>query len=178
MTRLGFRTLQVLSAVALCVVAVGCTESPHTVPASEKPRPLQVGSLDALGTTSEATTPAAPQSTTATPSPAPAVQPALTEDDARYAVRRYLSRWIGQPLRTDDTEGKYPLVCSGSILSNNPGRLTGTTAFDADKMTARRTGDAGAEVTVPVTNSSSVTAVLTFSLRAAASGYCIWDIAS
>ncbi|WP_152649408.1 hypothetical protein [Nocardia seriolae] len=172
MSRPGFRALHVLSAVAMCAVAVGCAQSPHTVPAAEKSRTPPAGSLDTLGITSTAVTttpPAAPPSQTT-------AQPAFTEDDARYTVRRYLSRWIGQPLRPDDTEGRYPLVCTGSILAANPGKLTGTMSFDNDRMTARRTGDTGAEVTVPVTNSSNVTAVRTFTLRAAAQGYCIDDI--
>ncbi|WP_433561660.1 hypothetical protein ACQP1O_29275 [Nocardia sp. CA-151230] len=177
MTRLGFHALKVLPAVALCALAVGCAQTPHTAHSSEKARPVPTGSLDTLGTTSQAaTTTPAPVTTTAPPQSAPA-QPAYTEDDARYTVRRYLSRWIGQPLQPDDTEGRYPLVCAGSTLANNPGRLTGTTAFDADRMTAR-TGDTGAAVTVPVTNSSAVTTVLTFTLRAATQGYCIVDIAS
>ncbi|MEU6582523.1 hypothetical protein [Nocardia sp. NPDC046763] len=177
MTRLGFRALKVLPAAVLCALAVGCAQTPHTAHSSEKARPVPTGSLDTLGTTSEAaTTTPAPVTTTAPPQSAPA-QPAFTEGDARYTVRRYLARWIGQPLQSDDTEGRYPLVCAGSTLANNPGRLTGTTAFDADRMTAR-TGDAGAAVTVPVTNSSAVTTVLTFTLHAAAQGYCIVDIAS
>ncbi|MFE3057012.1 hypothetical protein [Nocardia sp. NPDC059239] len=176
MTRLGFRALKVLPAVALCALAVGCAQTPHTAHSSEKARPLPTGSLDTLGTTSQAAT-TTPAPVTTTPTQSATAQPAFTEDDARYTVRRYLSRWIGQPLQPDDTEGKYPLVCAGSTLANNPGRLTGTTAFDADRMTAR-TGDTGAAVTVPVTNSSAVTTVLTFTLRAATQGYCVVDIAS
>ncbi len=177
-TRLGIRVLKVFPVVALCAVAVGCTETSHTAHSSEKARPVPTGSLDTLGITTQVTTttPAMVTTTAAAPQPAP-VQPALTADDARYTVRRYLSRWIGQPLQPDDTEGKYPLVCAGSVLANNPGRLTGTTAFDSDHMTAR-TGDTGADVTVPVTNSSAVTTTLTFTLRAATQGYCIVDIAS
>ncbi|MGW4122330.1 hypothetical protein [Nocardia sp. NPDC004711] len=178
MTRLGFRVLTVLPAVAVCALAVGCAQTPHTAHSSEKARPVPTGSLDTLGTKSlAATTTPAPVTTMATPPQSVPAQPAFTEGDARYTVRRYLSRWIGQPLQPDDTEGKYPLVCAGSTLANNPGRLTGTTAFDADRMTAR-TGDTGAAVTVPVTNSSAVTTVLTFTLRAATQGYCIVDIAS
>ncbi|MET8428617.1 hypothetical protein [Nocardia sp. NPDC004860] len=176
MTRLGFRALKVLPAVALCTLAVGCAQTPHTAHSSEKARPVPTGSLDTLGTTSQAAT-TTPAPVTITPTQSAPAQPPFTEDDARYTVHRYLSRWIGQPLQPDDTEGKYPLVCAGSTLANNPGRLTGTTAFDADRMTAR-TGDTGAAVTVPVTNSSAVTTVLTFTLRAATQGYCIVDIAS
>ncbi|MEC3919041.1 hypothetical protein [Nocardia sp. CDC160] len=176
MTRLGIRVLNVLSAVAVCAMAVGCTESPHTVPATTRPQ-SPVGSLDTLGTTSEVptTVAATPSQTTVAPQSSSA-QPAFTEDDARYTVRRYLSRWTGQPLQPDDTEGRYPLVCTNSVLANNPGKLTGTVSFANDRMTARRTGDNGAEVTVPVTNSATVTQVVTFTLRAAAQGYCIEDI--
>ncbi|MVU83864.1 hypothetical protein GPX89_42380 [Nocardia sp. ET3-3] len=175
MTRPGFRALQLLSAVALCVTAVGCASSPHTVHPAERTGTAPLGSLDTLGITSSATTPP-PAATTAPPPGTTAAQPAFTEDDARYTVRRYLSRWTGQPLQPDDTEGRYPLVCAGSVLANNPGKLTGTLSFDNDRMTARLTGDTGAEVTVPVTNSSTVTRVATFALRAASQGYCIEDI--
>ncbi len=161
-------------------MAVGCGQSQSHAHHTAQPTPTPpVGSLDTLGTgtSTPATTAPAPTSALATSAaPSPAVQPSLTEDDARYTVRRYLSRWIGQPLQPDDTEGRYPLVCAGSVLAANPGRLTGTMSFDNDRMTARRIGDTGAEVTVPVTNSATVTTVRTFTLRAAAQGYCIDDI--
>ncbi|WP_162958435.1 hypothetical protein [Nocardia yunnanensis] len=179
MTRLGFRALTMLPAFALCAMTLGCTDSAHTTPATTERFAPPVGSLDTLGTTSPAvTTVAPPTAAPTTAAPAPAAQPGLSEDDARYTVRRYLARWVGQPLQPDDTEGKYPLVCGGSVLAANPGRLTGTIAFDNDHMTARRTGDTGAEVTVPVTNSANVTTVMTFALRAAAQGYCLADVLS
>ncbi|QLY30447.1 hypothetical protein H0264_35920 [Nocardia huaxiensis] len=96
------------------------------------------------------------------------------EADAAYAVHRYLSRFIGKPVNPADTEGAYPLVCPGSVLANNPGRLTGTTAFAAP--TATRTDLGTAEVTVPVTNSSNVTQPVTFLLAVASEGYCLTDI--
>ncbi|WP_327139132.1 hypothetical protein [Nocardia sp. NBC_01327] len=97
-----------------------------------------------------------------------------TEADARYAVQRYLSRWVGKPVDADDVEGKYPLVCTGSVLADNPGRLTGVTAFGA--LTSRSTGDTGVEVSGPVTNSSNVTQPMTFTLSIGAGGYCIGNI--
>ncbi|MCU1647192.1 MAG: hypothetical protein JWN03_7467 [Nocardia sp.] len=97
-----------------------------------------------------------------------------TAADARYAVQRYLSRWIGKPVAADDIEGKYPLVCAGSVLANNPGRLTGVTAFGA--LTSKSTGDTDVEVSGPVTNSSNVTQPMTFSLSIGAGGYCINNI--
>ncbi|MGW4246860.1 hypothetical protein [Nocardia sp. NPDC004722] len=171
MTRPGFRVPRLLSAAALCVAVAGCATSPHTAPAAERSATPPVGSLDTLGTTSQAVTATSPQAVAQAPA-----APAFTEDDARYTVRRYLSRWVGQPLQPDDTEGRYPLVCAGSVLANNPGKLTGTISFDNDRMAARRTGDGGAEVTVPVTNSTTMTTIVTFTLRAAAQSYCIDDI--
>ncbi|MFE3194200.1 hypothetical protein ACFXHA_34700 [Nocardia sp. NPDC059240] len=174
MTRSGFRVLRLLSVAAVCGVVAGCGASAHTVPAAERTGTPPVGSLDTLGTTSQTVSAtAAPQASVAQ---IPTAAPALSEDDARYTVRRYLSRWIGQPLQPDDTEGRYPLVCAGSVLANNPGKLTGTISFDNDRMAAHRTGDGGAEVTVPVTNSATVTTIISFTLRAAAQSYCIEDI--
>ncbi|GAB2535193.1 hypothetical protein GCM10027167_45210 [Nocardia heshunensis] len=160
---------QVLCTVAWCVLAVGCSQSANHAPAADQALPKPVGSLDTLGATT-------PEATPVTSAAAPSAAPAFTEDDARYTVRRYLSRWVGQPLLPDDTEGRYPLVCTGSVLANNPGKLTGTISFDNDRMAARRTGDGGAEVTVPVTNSSTMTTIVTFTLRAGAQSYCIEDI--
>lgn len=99
----------------------------------------------------------------------------FNEADARYAVQRYLSRWTGKPVDKDDVEGKYPLVCPGSVLSNNPGRLTGTTAFG--DLTATTTGIADVEVTAPVTNSSGVTQPMVFKTTIGSEGYCITDVA-
>lgn len=99
----------------------------------------------------------------------------FTEADARYAVRRYLSRWIGKPVDPNDVEGKYPLVCAGSVLANNPGRLTGTTAFG--EITSKPTGISDVEVSVPVTNSSGVTQPMVFTVAIESEGYCIKDVA-
>ncbi|MEV6429573.1 hypothetical protein [Nocardia sp. NPDC051463] len=100
----------------------------------------------------------------------------LNEGDARYTVERYLSRWIGTPVHADDTEGKYPLVCPGSVQAANPGRLTGTTAFADNQLTSRSTGIAEVEVSVPVTNSSGVARTTVFTLNIGPEGYCISDI--
>ncbi|MFQ6328108.1 hypothetical protein ACLMAL_18470 [Nocardia sp. CWNU-33] len=100
----------------------------------------------------------------------------LNEGDARYAVQRYLSRWIGKPVHPDDTEGKYPLVCPGSVQAANPGRLTGTTAFADNQLTSRSTGITDVEVSVPVTNSSGVTQATVFTLNIGPEGFCINDI--
>ncbi|WP_405137696.1 hypothetical protein [Nocardia sp. NBC_01388] len=97
-----------------------------------------------------------------------------TEADARYAVQRYLSRWVGKPVDAGDVEGRYPLVCPGSVLANNPGRLTGVTAFGA--LASKSTGDTGVEVSGPVTNSSNVTQSMTFTLSIGSGGYCIDNI--
>lgn len=98
----------------------------------------------------------------------------FNEADARYAVRRYLSRWVGKPVDANDVEGKYPLVCAGSVLANNPGRLTGTTGFG--EMTSKATGIADVEVSVPVTNSAGVTQPMVFMVTIGSEGYCINDI--
>lgn len=103
----------------------------------------------------------------------------LNEADARYVVRRYLSRWVGKPVNPDDTEGKYRLVCSSSPLADNPGRLTGTTAFADSEMTSKPIGSYGNfEVRVPVTNSSGVTQSIVFTLTISSDGYCIKEIGS
>ncbi|MFI6869446.1 hypothetical protein [Nocardia sp. NPDC050406] len=97
----------------------------------------------------------------------------FNEADARYAVRRYLSRWVGKPVDPDDTEGRYPLVCAGSVLANNPGKLTGTTAFG--DLTSNPTGISDVEVSVPVTNSSGVTRPVVFTATIQSEGYCLTD---
>lgn len=94
--------------------------------------------------------------------------------DARYAVYRYLSRWVGKPVDADDVEGKYPLVCAGSTLSNNPGKLTGTVGFG--DITVSSANPDKVEASVPVTNSSGVTTPTTFTLDIGSEGYCISDI--
>lgn len=98
----------------------------------------------------------------------------FNEADARYTVQRYLSRWTGNPVDKDDVEGKYPLVCAGSVLANNPGRLTGTTAFG--QLTSKGSGISDVDVSVPVTNSSGVTQPMVFKTTIGPEGYCINDI--
>jgi hypothetical protein len=100
----------------------------------------------------------------------------LNEGDARYTVRRYLWRSVGKPVNPDDIEGKYPLACPGSVLAANPGRLTGTSAFDDNQMTSKSTGIADVEVSVPVTNSSGVTQTTIFELNVGPEGYCLNDV--
>lgn len=98
----------------------------------------------------------------------------FNEADARYAVRRYLSRWVGKPVNQDDVEGKYQLVCPGSVLANNPGRLTGTTGFG--ELTSTSEGISDVLVSVPVTNSSGVTQPMTFTVTIGSEGYCLSDV--
>ncbi|NNH70697.1 hypothetical protein HLB23_12615 [Nocardia uniformis] len=98
----------------------------------------------------------------------------FNEADARYAVQRYLSRWVGTPVDPADVEGEYPLVCAGSVLANNPGRLTGSTGFG--ELTSTTTGRDNVEVSVPVTNSSGVTQPLVFTVTIGPEGYCVNDI--
>ncbi|WP_157556403.1 hypothetical protein [Nocardia acidivorans] len=98
----------------------------------------------------------------------------FNEADARYTVQRYLSRWTGNPVDKEDVEGKYPLVCAGSVLANNPGRLTGTTAFG--QLTSKGSGISDVDVSVPVTNSSGATQPMVFKTTIGPEGYCINDI--
>ncbi|WP_330179105.1 hypothetical protein OHB26_21690 [Nocardia sp. NBC_01503] len=98
----------------------------------------------------------------------------FNEADARYTVQRYLSRWTGNPVDKDDVEGRYPLVCAGSVLANNPGRLTGTTAFG--QLTSKGSGISDVDVSVPVTNSSGATQPMVFKTTIGPEGYCINDI--
>ncbi len=115
----------------------------------------------------------------ACPRVSPADDPAaFNTADARYAVHRYLSRWIGKPVDPNDAEGKYPLVCAGSTLANNPGKLTGTTGFKDSDITVQSAGPDQVEVSVPLTNSSGVTQPATFVLNIGQEGYCITDIRS
>jgi hypothetical protein len=101
---------------------------------------------------------------------------AFNDADARHAVRRYLSRFVGKPVNAADVEDKYRLVCAGSTLANNPGRLTGTTGFDDAEITTEASGEGSATVTAPVTNSSGITATREFTLGVGPEGYCIEDI--
>ncbi|MBL1078336.1 hypothetical protein JK358_28405 [Nocardia sp. 2] len=98
----------------------------------------------------------------------------FNDADAAYAVYRYLSRFTGKPVNSADKEGDYPLVCPGSTLANNPGRLTGTVAFG--ELTTTATGLGDAEVTVSLTNSANVTQPATFLLSIGSEGYCLNDI--
>ena len=101
---------------------------------------------------------------------------AFNDADARHTVRRYLSRFVGKPVNAADVEDKYRLVCAGSTLANNPGRLTGTTGFDDAEITTSGSSAGFATVTAPVTNSSGTTATKEFSLAVGPDGYCIADI--
>lgn len=94
--------------------------------------------------------------------------------DAVTTVRRYLLRWTGNPVQADDTEGRYPLVCAGSTLANNPGRLTGTIGFADDQV--KLTQSDGSAVSVPVRNSSGVTTTRTFTVGTGAQGLCLSDV--
>lgn len=104
------------------------------------------------------------------------VEPTAAAADARHTVRRYLSRWIGKPVDAGDKEGDHPLVCPGSTLAANPGRLTGTVAFTDAELTSRAGGGGRVAVDVPVVNSSQVTMTKTFDVRTGADGYCIADV--
>ncbi|WP_431966325.1 hypothetical protein [Nocardia sp. bgisy134] len=126
----------------------------------------------------------------------PRVFPAGTEigyndADARHTVRRYLARFVGEPLDPADKEGDYPLICKASPaewdpkgtgsptpppLANNPGKLTGATDFAGQQISSDRIGDGYLTVEVPVTNSSGVTQVRTFTLTESDEGYCIGDV--
>ncbi|WP_378735715.1 hypothetical protein [Nocardia brasiliensis] len=115
------------------------------------------------------------------------------EADARHTVRRYLARFVGTPLDAADKEGTYPLVCKPSPatwdptgtgkaipapLANNPGKLTGATAFADQEIRSERLRADYVAVKVPVTNSSGVTQTRTFTLTAGAQGYCIGDVSA
>ncbi|WP_225726695.1 MULTISPECIES: hypothetical protein [unclassified Nocardia] len=97
----------------------------------------------------------------------------LNEIDARYALHRYLGRWTASPVNPDDTEDKYPLVCPGSPLADNPGKVTGADAFDEGKSTVAAADYGGYDITVPV--SSRYRQSLTFRLAIGPWGYCVSD---
>lgn len=118
-------------------------------------------------------------------------EPGYDDADARHTVRRYLARLIGKPLDPSDQEGTHPLICTANPatwdpqgtgtpipapLANNPGRLTGTTAFADQQISSRALRAGYVTVQVPVTNSSGVTQTRTFTLREGADGYCIGDV--
>ncbi|WP_225726694.1 MULTISPECIES: hypothetical protein [unclassified Nocardia] len=100
------------------------------------------------------------------------------EADARYVVRRYLSRLIGAPVNPDDVEAKYRLVCPDSPLLGKPGILPGITAFAADGITSRPGPNAEVAVTVPVTDAAGTAQTITFALTVSQDGYCIKDLAA
>ncbi|WP_225730372.1 MULTISPECIES: hypothetical protein [unclassified Nocardia] len=126
----------------------------------------------------------------------PRVYPAGTdigynEADARHAVRRYLSRFVGTPLDPADQEGHYPLICGAASwdptgsgkpieppLANNPGKLTGVTKFADQEIRSERLRQDYVSVQVPVTNAAGVTQTRTFTLAETAHGYCIGDVSS
>lgn len=111
--------------------------------------------------------------------------------DARHTVRRYLARFVGEPLDPADKEGDYPLICKATPaewdpsgtgsptappLANNPGKLTGVTDFAGQQIFSDRIGSGYLTVEVPVTNSSGVTKTRTFTLAEGDEGYCIGDV--
>ncbi|MFH5208591.1 hypothetical protein ACHIPZ_10325 [Antrihabitans sp. NCIMB 15449] len=115
----------------------------------------------------------------------------LDPREARHTVRRYLSRFIGKPVNPADVEGDYRLVCDGALqtwdpdgtgtatappLANNPGRLTGITAFQDSEITSEQLGNSYVRVSVPVTNAAGVTTTEIFTLDVGANGYCIGDV--
>ncbi|WP_280468531.1 hypothetical protein [Nocardia cyriacigeorgica] len=119
------------------------------------------------------------------------VEPGYDDADARHTVRRYLARLTGDPLDAADQEGTHPLLCpatpatwdpqgTGSPvrapLADNPGQLTGTTAFADQQINSSPLRAGYVRVQVPVTNSSGVTQNRTFTLGEAADGYCIGDV--
>lgn len=126
----------------------------------------------------------------------PRVHPAGTEPtydtaDARHTVRRYLSRLVGEPLDPADREDAYPLVCratpanwdpqgSGSPVSaplaNEPGALTGTTAFADQEISSEQIGSGYIAVRVPVTDASGVTRSRVFTVTETTDGHCIGDV--
>ncbi|MFC8529090.1 hypothetical protein [Nocardia sp. NPDC057227] len=122
--------------------------------------------------------------------------PQFDDADARHVVRRYLSRFVGQPLDPADTEGEHPLVCTATPagwdprgtgsplpapLANKPGALTGVTAFDDTELTSAWLGAGYITVQAPVTQATGATQTRTFTLTdgsatGEAQGYCIGDV--
>ncbi|KAA0024682.1 hypothetical protein [Antrihabitans cavernicola] len=115
---------------------------------------------------------------------------AYNDADARHTVRRYLARQIGKPVNADDVESKYPLVCDNSAtwdpdgtgqskiapLRDDPDKLTGVTGYTDSELTSQPGRLDYVTVSVPVQNSSGVTASKTFTLRVGSNGYCIGDV--
>ncbi|MEV0356026.1 hypothetical protein AB0H71_08175 [Nocardia sp. NPDC050697] len=126
--------------------------------------------------------------------------PEYDDADARHVVRRYLARFVGQPLDPADTEGEHPLVCAATPatwdprgtgtplpapLAGKPGALTGITAFDDTELTSAWLGAGYITVRAPVTSATGAAQTRTFTLtdgsasatgEAAAQGYCIGDV--
>ncbi|MEU7763583.1 hypothetical protein AB0B25_00435 [Nocardia sp. NPDC049190] len=113
--------------------------------------------------------------------------------DARHTVRRYLARFVGDPLDPSDQESDHPLVCKASPASWDPsgtgqptsaplatsqGTLTGTTGFADQELRSEQLGANYIAVLVPVTNASGVTQTRTFTLLSGPDGYCIGDVSS
>ncbi|MFI6041186.1 hypothetical protein ACIA8C_06100 [Nocardia sp. NPDC051321] len=97
----------------------------------------------------------------------------LDEADARYALHRYLARRTGSPVHPQDTEHKYRLLCLGSPLADNPGKLNGITVFDERKSALEPTDSYGYKIQVPV--SSTRAQSVTFTLSIGSTGYCVND---
>lgn len=132
--------------------------------------------------------------------------PQYDDADARHTVRRYLARFVGEPLDPSDTEGEHPLVCAASPaawdprgtgspvaapLANRPGALTGVTDFDDTELTSAWIRPGYITVQVPVTEATGVARTRTFTLTdgsatggasatgedpAGTIGYCIGDV--
>ncbi|MGI5222067.1 hypothetical protein [Nocardia sp. CA-290969] len=121
------------------------------------------------------------------------VEPTHDAADARHTVRRYLARFVGQPLHPDDREAEYPLVCAASPatwdpqgsgapvpapLADDPGTLTGITGYTDQQISSQQLTPGYMSVAVPVTNASGVTQNRTFVLAEGDNGYCIGEISS
>ncbi|MEU7630092.1 hypothetical protein AB0C34_08910 [Nocardia sp. NPDC049220] len=114
--------------------------------------------------------------------------------DARHTVRRYLARFVGEPLDPSDQESDHPLICKASAATWDPSGtgqpvsaplatsqgtpLTGATGFADQELRSEQLSANYIAVLVPVTNASGVTRSRTFTLLSGPDGYCIGDVSS
>ncbi|WP_443208681.1 hypothetical protein [Rhodococcus rhodochrous] len=116
----------------------------------------------------------------------PTGAPGYTDEDARYAVERFLGRVIGAPVDPDDTEERYPLVCEARgtwdpwgtgnpgvpPLATDPDVLGDLDSFDAAAASVTPISEAYASVTIPIVEAGTPRDLVVL-LTTGSNGYCL-----
>ncbi|MEE2058202.1 hypothetical protein [Rhodococcus artemisiae] len=109
-----------------------------------------------------------------------------TDDDAVYAVERFLGRAVGDPVDPSDTEEDYPLICPGMgiwdpwgtgnpvvpPLWTDPDALDDVTSFDAESATFSPVDDVYGSVTIPIVEAGTARDLVVY-VTIASNGYCL-----